>query len=234
MARQVPRSFELAFADLYRLAYRVAYRILGRPRRGRGHRPGDAGSGHAALGQAARTPRRLGEPGGLQPGHRPLPAPASRARFPTGPVGMVDDRTAERGDLVAALRRLPRRQREVVVLRYLADFSEADVAAALGCSVGSVKTHASRGCPRCDDNSAVTRHGWGRCSSILTIPTDCSPGAASWRASCTGPMRIRIRRRWTACGGDMLRSAGRFGGVFSRPAFGPAASSDVRPTSSTA
>ena len=29
MTRAVPRSFELAFADLYRLAYRVAYRILG-------------------------------------------------------------------------------------------------------------------------------------------------------------------------------------------------------------
>ena len=40
---------------------------------------------------------------------------------------------------------LPRRQREVVVLRHVADMSEADVAAALGCSIGSVKTHASRG-----------------------------------------------------------------------------------------
>ena len=64
----------------------------------------------------------------------------------TGPLGIVDDRTVERSDLVTALRRLPRRQREVVVLRYLADFSEGDVARAWpGCSVGSVKTHASRG-----------------------------------------------------------------------------------------
>src|ERR1700733_10278021 len=29
MTRQAPRSFELAFADLYRLAYRVSFRILG-------------------------------------------------------------------------------------------------------------------------------------------------------------------------------------------------------------
>lgn len=50
-----------------------------------------------------------------------------------------------RVDLYRALVGLPRRQREVVVLRHLADFSEADVAAALGCSVDSVKTHASRG-----------------------------------------------------------------------------------------
>ena len=43
------------------------------------------------------------------------------------------------------LRSLSRRQREVVALRYLADLPEADVARALGCSVGTVKQHASRG-----------------------------------------------------------------------------------------
>ena len=52
---------------------------------------------------------------------------------------------AARVDLHRALRKLSRRQREVLVLRFLADLSEADVAAALGCSVGSVKVHASRG-----------------------------------------------------------------------------------------
>jgi RNA polymerase sigma factor (sigma-70 family) len=40
---------------------------------------------------------------------------------------------------------LPRRQRQVVALRYLADLSEADVARGLGCSVGAVKRHARRG-----------------------------------------------------------------------------------------
>jgi RNA polymerase sigma factor (sigma-70 family) len=40
---------------------------------------------------------------------------------------------------------LSRRQREVIVLRFLADLPEADVARALGCSVGSVKQHSSRG-----------------------------------------------------------------------------------------
>jgi RNA polymerase sigma-70 factor (sigma-E family) len=43
-----------------------------------------------------------------------------------------------------AIGRLPRRQREVVVLRFLADLSEQDVAAALGISVGTVKSHTSR------------------------------------------------------------------------------------------
>ena len=44
-----------------------------------------------------------------------------------------------------ALRRLPERQREVLVLRYYADLSEADIADAIGISRGAVKSHASRG-----------------------------------------------------------------------------------------
>lgn len=48
-------------------------------------------------------------------------------------------------DLVRALLLLSPRQREVLVLRYLADFSEEATAKALGCSIGTVKTHASRG-----------------------------------------------------------------------------------------
>lgn len=47
-------------------------------------------------------------------------------------------------DLVRALGSLSRQQRAVVVLRYFADLTEADTAAALGCSVGSVKTHHAR------------------------------------------------------------------------------------------
>ena len=43
-----------------------------------------------------------------------------------------------------AVRALPRRQREVVLRRYFSDLTEADVAAALGISIGAVKTHASR------------------------------------------------------------------------------------------
>lgn len=57
----------------------------------------------------------------------------------------TDAWASERLDLVAALRLLSRRQREVVVLRYVADLPETLVAQQLGCTVGSVKTHASRG-----------------------------------------------------------------------------------------
>lgn len=51
----------------------------------------------------------------------------------------------ERDAVVAALRRLPRRQREAVVLRYYADASEAQAAALMGVSVGAVKSYTSRG-----------------------------------------------------------------------------------------
>ena len=52
---------------------------------------------------------------------------------------------ADRVDLQRLLGALSGRQRDVVTLRYLADMSEADVADELGISVGTVKTHASRG-----------------------------------------------------------------------------------------
>lgn len=51
-------------------------------------------------------------------------------------------------ELRRALLTLPPRQRAVVVLRYYADLGEREVAAVLGCSVGSVKTHNSRALAR--------------------------------------------------------------------------------------
>lgn len=51
----------------------------------------------------------------------------------------------EHARVLAALRRLPQRQREVLVLRYWSELSEAEIAAALGISVGAVKSSASRG-----------------------------------------------------------------------------------------
>ncbi len=52
---------------------------------------------------------------------------------------------AQRVDLQRALVALSPKQREVVILRYLVDLPEAEVAQSLGVSVGTVKTHASRG-----------------------------------------------------------------------------------------
>jgi DNA-directed RNA polymerase specialized sigma24 family protein len=139
------RDFEEAFDGLYRLGYRVAYRLLGRRAesedvalealarayarwpRVRDHAEAWVAtvSTNLALDHLRRTARR-----GL------LPAPAG---------AVLDGAAADRVDLSRALSALSRRQREVLALRYLADMPEEAVAAALGCSVGSVKQYASRG-----------------------------------------------------------------------------------------
>ena len=70
--------------------------------------------------------------------HLPLPAPPLPSAEDNALAGM------ERASVPAALRALPPRQREVVVLRYYADLSEAQIAAAMGISKGAVKAHAAR------------------------------------------------------------------------------------------
>ena len=56
-------------------------------------------------------------------------------------VILSEDRRA----VLAALARLPRRRREVLVLRYYLGLSEAEIAAVLGISPGTVKSTAARG-----------------------------------------------------------------------------------------
>ena len=79
-----------------------------------------------------------------------------RSRRPERLVAAAPDGAASGGQgallirqtLLQALAQLSRQQRAVIVLRYFADQSEADVARVLGCSVGNVKSHASRGLER--------------------------------------------------------------------------------------
>jgi RNA polymerase sigma-70 factor (sigma-E family) len=52
---------------------------------------------------------------------------------------------AEQRDVIDALRDLPRRQRDCVVLRYYLELPVAEIATTLGLSVNSVKTHLQRG-----------------------------------------------------------------------------------------
>ena len=51
----------------------------------------------------------------------------------------------DRSAVVSALRRLPARQREALVLRYYCDLSEAQIASTMGISRGAVKSHTARG-----------------------------------------------------------------------------------------
>lgn len=69
------------------------------------------------------------------------PGTGADGRSPEGPH-------ADRDLLLRALRTLPAQQRRVVVLRYLVDLPEAEVAQMLGVSVGTVKSTLSRGLDR--------------------------------------------------------------------------------------
>jgi RNA polymerase sigma-70 factor (sigma-E family) len=71
--------------------------------------------------------------------HAPAPMPDA----PSAEYGALE--RLEHDRVVAALRTLPGRQRECLVLRYSGDLSEAQIAAAMGISQGAVKSHASRG-----------------------------------------------------------------------------------------
>lgn len=71
-----------------------------------------------------------------------------RATFhPVGHAASAEDDVliaAEHHEVLAALRELPARQREALVLRFYLDLSEPDIAAAMGISQGTVKSTTSR------------------------------------------------------------------------------------------
>ena len=98
------------------------------------------------------------------PQRRPAPQRGIRRRGPAFP-SEFDDHTATRLALAHALAMLPTRQREVVVLRYLSDLSETDVAQVTGVSNGTVKTHLHH------------RVACGRPTSSRSVPT--GPGSDS-------------------------------------------------------
>ena len=75
------------------------------------------------------------------------------ARLVAGPASpsQVDDDVVElvrRAAVVVGLRKLPTRQREAVVLRYYAQFSESEAATVMGVSVGAVRAYTARGAAR--------------------------------------------------------------------------------------
>src|SRR5262245_37174454 len=148
MARREQR-FEDHFDALAAVAYRVAYRILGDREEARD-------VAQEAMARAFARWRRVegyAEPwvarvaGNLALGvvRKRRPAPADHAQDAGGdPASAIADRAL----LVDALRDLPAGQRDTLVLRYVADLSEGDVARLLGCSVGTVKSQAHRALER--------------------------------------------------------------------------------------
>lgn len=151
-------GFERAYPRLYRRAYQGAFRILGdraeaedvaqealarclvRWRRTEDY--ADAFVTRVAVNLAIDRYRRS----------RREPRVEGRSASPA-----ADAQVELRADLVRALRTLTARQRDVVVLRYLFDLPERDVARAIGCSEGSVKRHASRGLARLRAEMGIDR-----------------------------------------------------------------------------
>jgi len=146
--------FTAVFPDLYARCYRVAFRILG-----------NSGEAEEAAQEAlSRAFARWGRiesdplPWCLRvTGNLAIDGVRARARRQRrdiylrqhlydgsrtpSPERAVNDRLL----LGTALAGLSRRQRQVVVLRHVADLPEAQVAQLLSCSVGSVKSHGARG-----------------------------------------------------------------------------------------
>ncbi|WP_432837146.1 SigE family RNA polymerase sigma factor [Dactylosporangium sp. CA-092794] len=72
------------------------------------------------------------------------------ARGPAEPLVVASAETGalsllRHREVLDAVRRLPTRQREAIVLRYYAELSESEIADAMGVSRGAVKSHAARG-----------------------------------------------------------------------------------------
>ena len=104
--------------------------------------------------------------------------------LPVASVASGADVQAERDRLVRALATLTARQRRVVVLRHLVGLPEAEVAADLGVSLGTVKSTASR--------------GLAQLRAVLTDDDGGAPGGAAHddgaRPDGAGPARGRGRR----------------------------------------
>jgi RNA polymerase sigma-70 factor (sigma-E family) len=87
--------------------------------------------------------------------------PEARPDRARDPHGLIDDRD----EVWQALGRLPKRQRAVLVLRYFEDLTEAEIADVLGCSVGTVKSQASRALAKLRLDGAWQGEGDGHGSS---------------------------------------------------------------------
>lgn len=143
-------DFDGRFDALAGLAYRVAFRLLGQ-------RDEAEEVAQEALARAFASWRRVAsydEPWVARVATN-LAIDVHRRRRPSTELkddvvvpGDLAARVLERHGLIESLRRLPRRQRQVVVLRYLADLSERQVADLLGTTVGSVKQHCHRAMTR--------------------------------------------------------------------------------------
>lgn len=144
-------DFEQAFDRLFKVAYRAAYPILG-------NREEAEDCAQEALARALVRWSNVADHAEPFVARVAINQAIDRGRKLTrgkrivieAPEWGTDEHAAfeRRRLLVDALSKLPKRQREAVALRYLADLPERDVAEALGWSLGTVKSTVSRGLDR--------------------------------------------------------------------------------------
>ena len=149
-ARHAQRTPDAAFDAFFRATYpravAVARRVTG----------GQAAAEDAAIEAMAKAHarwRRLRDEPGRASWVLKVAANEAIRRRPRQPAVLAEipvatdpaEQVAVRQTLGAALRALPPRQREVLVLRYLVGLSETEVASTLAVSHGTVKTHLRRG-----------------------------------------------------------------------------------------
>lgn len=139
------RDFRGAFAELFPAAFRVALRLVGDVATAEDVAAEALGRAYSQWERVSELPYR--EAWVMRVASNvAIDTVRKRQGVPMAPPAVDPaDAAVIRLTLVAALRMLPTRQRDVVVLRYLSDMSEADVAAALGLAPGTVKTHLRRG-----------------------------------------------------------------------------------------
>jgi RNA polymerase sigma factor (sigma-70 family) len=138
-------EFEEAFDELFPRAQRLAYRILGN------WLSAEDVAAEALARACLRWARLRSLPwrdGWVLRVTTNLALDVAKRKRPEPSVPTsvdAEDAAVLRLAMLKALEGLPRRQRQVLALRFLSDLSEADVATALHISAGSVKTHTSRG-----------------------------------------------------------------------------------------
>jgi RNA polymerase sigma-70 factor (sigma-E family) len=106
--------------------------------------------------------------------------PEDFAAVPYGEPAVPDSSAeiANRDYLLRALATLPPRQRAVLVLRYFDDLSEGETAQLLGCSLGTVKSHAARALARLRDSVGPLRRDAPARSSSVPMPSGAAEVAA--------------------------------------------------------
>ena len=120
------------------------------------------------------------------------------ADVPEAAIPSTADDAADRDEVVRALMTLTPRQRRVVVLRHLVGLTEAEVAADLGVSVGTVKSTASRGLGQLREILAPGRLEADVDVERRAMEQGHGPGAPSAGAAIARATTVRRRRRMSA------------------------------------